>query len=220
VSLEIQVNNRFIVVCCDFTSSTLGCRWRSSNPRSSLRFNIPLSTHQPLSSPIPVNLGRGPSHHVVVCYTSCFAHLDKYCFVLFGNVATLPTVSIRWSGYENVYKVWDSLFFVLLWGHQTVSLPITSGTHKSVCSLFLFFAFVFPSHNYHAKYIRHAHRWCTVIRWPRSAWLQDTPPIMMDLGHVNVVLKWMYLYVECGLRNWKLLRRICCSYFLAFRNPT
>jgi len=37
VLLEIQVDNRFIVVCCDFTSSTLVCRWRS-NPRSSLRF--------------------------------------------------------------------------------------------------------------------------------------------------------------------------------------
>ena len=86
MSHEIQVDNRFIVVCCDFTSSTLGCRWRS-NPRSSLRFNIPWSTvtHQPLSSTIPVDLGRGPSHHVVVCYTSCFAHLDKYCIVLFGK---------------------------------------------------------------------------------------------------------------------------------------
>jgi len=80
VSLEIQVDNRFIVVCCDFTSSTLGCR-RRSNPRSSLRLNIPWSTHQPLSSPIPVDLGRGPSRHVVVCYSSCFEHQDTYCFV-------------------------------------------------------------------------------------------------------------------------------------------
>jgi len=135
VSHEIQVDNRFIVVCCDFTSSTLGCRWRS-NPWSSLRFNIPWSTHQPLSSPIPVDLGRGPSHHVVVCYTLCFAHLHKYCFVLFGKVATPPTLSICQSGYENAYKVWDSLFFVLLWGHQTVSLPITSGTHTNVYSIF------------------------------------------------------------------------------------
>ena len=31
----------------------------------------------------------------------------------------------------------------------------------------------------------------------------------MDLGHMNVVLKWMYLYVGSGLRNDKL-------YFLFF----
>jgi len=157
VSLEIQVDNRFIVVCCDFTSSTLGCRWRS-NPGSSLRFNIPWSTHRPLSSPIPVDRGRGPSHHVVVCYTSyyyvlmlhivcytsCFEHQDKYCFPLFGKVATPPTLPIRRSGYENTYKVWDSLFFVLLWDRQTVSLPITSGTHTRVYSLFFFPPFFPP----------------------------------------------------------------------------
>ena len=155
MSHEIRVDNRFIVVCCDFTSWTLGYRWRS-NPRSSLRSNIPWSTYKPLSWPIPVDLGRGPSHHVVVCYTSCFAHQDKYCFVLFGKVATSPTLSICRSRYENAYTVWDSLFFVLyeaakqlvfqlhqertqvctvsffllfLFSRHTVSTPSTSGTH-------------------------------------------------------------------------------------------
>ena len=90
---------------------------------------------------MPVDLGRGPSHHVVVCYTSCFKHQDKYCFVLFGTVATLPTLLIRWSGYENAYTVWDSLFLVWLWDWQTVSLPITSGTHTRVYSLFFFLFF-------------------------------------------------------------------------------
>jgi len=46
-----------------------GLHFTSVNPGSSLRFNIPWSTHQPLSSPIPVDLGRGPSHHVEVSYT-------------------------------------------------------------------------------------------------------------------------------------------------------
>jgi len=40
-----------------------------------------------------------------------------------------------------------------------------------------------------------------VTRKPGSAWLEGTPT--MDLGHMNVVLKWMYLYVGSGLRNWK-----------------
>jgi len=39
-----------------------------------------------------------------------------------------------------------------------------------------------------------------VIRKPRSAWLEGTPA--MDLGHMNVVVKRMYLYVGSGLRNW------------------
>jgi len=155
VSHEIQVEKRFIVVRCDFASLTLGYRWRS-NPRSSLRFNIPWSTHQPLSSPIPVDLGRGSSHHVVVFYTSCFAHQDKYYFVLFGKVATPPTLSIRQSGYENAYKVCTlcfgfscedtkqlvfqlhqkrtqvctvSFFVLFLFFRHTTNTPSTSGTH-------------------------------------------------------------------------------------------
>jgi len=39
-----------------------------------------------------------------------------------------------------------------------------------------------------------------VIRQPGSAWLEGTPA--MDLGHMNVVLKWMYSYVGSELRNW------------------
>jgi len=35
---------------------------------------------------------------------------------------------------------------------------------------------------------------------PGSAWLEGTPA--MDLGHVNVLLKWMYLYVGSVLINW------------------
>jgi len=35
---------------------------------------------------------------------------------------------------------------------------------------------------------------------PEVARLEDTPA--MDLGHMNVVLKWIYLYVGSGLRNW------------------
>jgi len=34
---------------------------------------------------------------------------------------------------------------------------------------------------------------------PGSAWLEGTPA--MDLGHMNVVVRWMYLNVGSGLRN-------------------
>jgi len=57
--------------------------------------------------------------------------------------------------------------------HHTASAPITSGT---------------------------SHRWGAVIRKPGSAWLEGIPA--MDLGHLNVALKWMYLYVGSRLRNW------------------
>jgi len=45
---------------------------------------------------------------------------------------------------RNLRGLDSSLFFVLLWGHQTGSLPITSGTHTSVYSLFFCFVFGFP----------------------------------------------------------------------------
>jgi len=54
----------------------------------------------------------------------------------------------------------------------TASVPSTSGTHTDGSA---------------------------VIRKPGSAWLEGTPA--MDLGHMNVVFKWMYLYVGSGLRN-------------------
>jgi len=48
-------------------------------------------------------------------------------------------------------------------------------------------------------HIRNAHRWCAVISKPGSAWLEGTPA--MGLGSMNVVLKWMYLYVGIGCRD-------------------
>jgi len=42
-----------------------------------------------------------------------------------------------------------------------------------------------------------------VIRKPGSAWLEGTPA--MDLGHMNVVLKWMYLYVASVFRLWNVV---------------
>ena len=50
-----------------------------------------------------------------------------------------------------------------------------------------------------------------VIRKPGSAWLEGTPAI--DLGHVNVVVKWMYLNVGSGLTNWNGLGD---THFLSF----
>jgi len=46
------------------------------------------------------------------------------------------------------------------------------------------------------------------VAW--SAWLEGTPA--MDLGHMNVVLKWMYLYVMSVIKMWKVV--------LKWRNPT
>jgi len=60
-----------------------------------------------------------------------------------------------------------------LFGIHTASAPITAGTHTDGGA---------------------------VIRKPGSAWLEGTPA--MDLGHMKVVLKWMYLYVRSGLRHW------------------
>jgi len=39
-----------------------------------------------------------------------------------------------------------------------------------------------------------------VITKPGNAWLEGT--LAMELRHMNVVLKWMYLYVGGGLRYW------------------
>jgi len=66
----------------------------------------------------------------------------------------------------------DADFFFLVWNLQART-PITSETHTDGGA---------------------------VIRKPGSAWLEGTPA--MDLGHMNVVVKWMYLHVGSGLRNW------------------
>ena len=57
-------------------------------------------------------------------------------------------------------------FLVFLFCHHRASAPITSGTHTE---------------------------WGAVIRKPGSAWLKGTPT--MDLGHLNVVLKWTFFAV-------------------------
>jgi len=154
VSLETKVDNRFIVVCCDFTSSTLGCRWRS-NPRSSLRFNIPWSTHQPLSSPIAVDLERGPSHQCnkTKQHTprSSMLHIlfrtpgqVLFCFVWESRHTTnsLDPSARVWERIQSV-----GLIFFCFVVRQPNSVPITSGTHTSVYSLFFCFVFVFPPHS-------------------------------------------------------------------------
>ena len=64
---------------------------------------------------------------------------------------------------------------------------------------FIFFGVLSP-HSSRANYIRDGYRWCAVTRKPGSAWLEGTPA--MDLGHMNVVLKWMYLYLGSGVWNW------------------
>jgi len=43
---------------------------------------------------------------------------------------------------------------------------------------------------------------CAVIEKPGSAWLEGIP--VRDLGHMNVVLKWMYLY------GWEWISFFCC----------
>jgi len=65
-----------------------------------------------------------------------------------------------------------------IWNPQA-SAPITSGTHTDGGA---------------------------VLRKPGSAWLEGIPA--MDLGHMTVVLKWMYLYVSFFL------------FFLGFGDPT
>ena len=42
-----------------------------------------------------------------------------------------------------------------------------------------------------------------VIRKPGSAWLEGTHA--MDLGHMNVVLKWMHLYVSSALEKFSVV---------------
>jgi len=42
-----------------------------------------------------------------------------------------------------------------------------------------------------------------VTRKPGSAWLKGT--LGMDLGHMNVVVKWMYLYVGSVFRMWNVV---------------
>ena len=44
-------------------------------------------------------------------------------------------------------------------------------------------------------------------RNPEVARLEDTPT--MDLGHMNVVLKWMYLYVASVFRMWNVVLKWC-----------
>jgi len=51
-----------------------------------------------------------------------------------------------------------------------------------------------------------------VIRCPGSAWLEGTPA--MDLGHMNVVLKWMYLYVGSVFRMWNFSQSSICILIL------
>ena len=63
----------------------------------------------------------------------------------------------------------------MVWNPQA-SAPMTSGTHTDGGA---------------------------VIRKPGSAWLEGTPA--MDLGHMNVVLKWMYLYVASVFRLWNVV---------------
>ena len=68
------------------------------------------------------------------------------------------------------------MYFFLVWNPQA-SAPMTSGTHTDGGA---------------------------VTRKPGSAWLEGTPA--MDLGNMNVVLKWMHLYVEIECRNCKYLQ--------------
>jgi len=63
------------------------------------------------------------------------------------------------------------IFFIMFCCH-TASAPITSVTHTGGYA---------------------------VIRQPGIAWLEVTPAI--EVGRINVGLKWMYLYVEIRLRN-------------------
>ena len=64
----------------------------------------------------------------------------------------------------------------VLFCYRTGSAPITAGT---------------------------PHRWGAVISKPRSTWLEGTPAI--DLGNMNVVLKWMYLFVGNVFRMWNVV---------------
>jgi len=75
--------------------------------------------------------------------------------------------------------------------------------HKASPPFFKFCFVVMPPHSWRTNYSRNAHRWCAVIRKPESAWLEGTPT--MDLGHMNVVLKCMYLYVGSAFRMWNVV---------------
>ena len=46
-------------------------------------------------------------------------------------------------------------------------------------------------------------RWCAVIRKLGSTWLKGTPA--MDLGHMNVILRWIYLNVGSVFRMWNVV---------------
>ena len=74
------------------------------------------------------------------------------------------------------HKVTLIIIILFYFGIHTASAPITSGTHTDGGA---------------------------VIRQPGSAWLEGTPA--MDLGHMNVVLKWMHLYVGSVLRMWNFV---------------
>jgi len=118
-------------------------------------------------------------------WTSKFRFSFPFSFFLLWNPKILtspPALGSKWTLWKYIHssivalpavlpKVHhrpEPLFFVLFcFFNNTASAPITSGT---------------------------PHRWGAVtwIRKPGSAWLKGTPT--MDLGHMNVVLKWMYLW--------------------------
>jgi len=82
-----------------------------------------------------------------------------------------------------------------------------------ICLVWFFVVFVLPPHSYPSKYSKNAHKWCAVIGKPGSARPNRTAlpqSLMMDLGHMNIVLKWCMLiertpdprgvsYVLCSL---------------------
>ena len=87
---------------------------------------------------------------------------------------------------------------------------------------FLIFSGVLSPHSSHANYIRNGYRWCAVTRKPGSVWLEGTPA--MDLGHMNVVLKSVDVFV-CWKWSveleWLLLLTVSVFLsFLGFENPT
>jgi len=116
---------------------------------------------------------------------------------------------------------------VFFWFKSQVFGPVTK---KSLC-FFLFCSVFIPSAFWYFWFWIHTASAPStagtstgggaVIRKPGSASLEGTPT--MDLGHMNVVLKWMYCWEWIEELEWLLLLRVFLSFFLSFlgfKDPT
>jgi len=154
----------------DFTSSTLGYRWRSK-PRSSLCFN-PLTSVLTHSSRPRIRSQSPRSSMLHNMFRTSGQVL--FCFVWVSRYQQLS-----WSASQGKRtntkcgtpffcccddaKPWHWIFQL----HQERSQVCTVSFFVLCIYIYIYIyicVFVLPPHNLRAKYIRNAHRWCLVIR--------------------------------------------------------